>query len=194
MSETPLVAPAASPAKTRPPRWRVLVEWVAIVAVALTLSVIVRDFGFQTFFIPSGSMEPTLQVGDRIVVDKLSVRFGTVNRGDIVVFKAPPAVATQCGDSDADLVKRVVGIPGDHLYSKGNTMYVNGKPYVERWTHTEPFGKPLAPTTVPANDYFMIGDNHSDSCDSRYWGFVPRANIIGKVFVRLWPLSRIGWI
>ena len=139
-------------------------------------------------------MEPTLQVGDRIVVDKLSVRFGTVNRGDIVVFKAPPAVATQCGDSDADLVKRVVGIPGDHLYSKGNTMYVNGKPYVERWTHTEPFGKPLAPTTVPANDYFMIGDNHSDSCDSRYWGFVPRANIIGKVFVRLWPLSRIGWI
>jgi len=99
-----MAAPEATSAKARQPRWRVLVEWVAIVAVALTLSIVVRDFGFQTFYIPSGSMEPTLQVGDRIIVDKLAVRFGTIHRGDILVFKAPAAVTTQCGDADADLV------------------------------------------------------------------------------------------
>ena len=90
-----MAAPEASTTKARAPRWRVLVEWVAIIGVALTLSIVVRDFGFQTFYIPSGSMEPTLQVGDRIIVDKLSVRFGTINRGDILVFKAPPAVNTR---------------------------------------------------------------------------------------------------
>jgi signal peptidase I len=173
---------------------RGVVEWLAIIVVALTLSILVRDFAFQTFYIPSGSMEPTLQVGDRIIVDKLSVQFGSINRGDIIVFKAPAAVASACGDADQDLVKRVIGIPGDHLMSKGNTIYVNGKPLHEGWSHYEPLGPAIKPTVVPANEYFMVGDNHSDSCDSRFWGLLPRGNMIGKVFVRVWPLSRISWI
>lgn len=137
-------------------------------------------------------MEPTLQIGDRLIVDKLSVDFGTINRGDIVVFKAPPN--ENCGPKVADLVKRVIGVPGDHLTSKGNTIYVNGKPLKEAWTHTEPLGVAMGNVTVSANHYFMMGDNHSDSCDSRYWGSVPRSDIIGKAFVRIWPLSRLGFL
>jgi signal peptidase I len=156
------------------------------------VSFLLRTFAFQTFFIPSGSMEPTLQIGDRIIVNKLSVTFGTINIGDVVVFKAPPA--ENCGETVTDLVKRVIGLPGDHLTSKGNTIYVNGTALKEKWTHTEPLGQPIGHVTVAPNHYFMMGDNHSDSCDSRMWGTVPRSDIIGKAFVRIWPLSRIGFI
>ena len=106
---------------------RLIREWVVIVAVALVASIVIRSYVFQTFYIPSGSMEPTLMIGDRIVVDKLSVDFGSINRGDIVVFRAPPA--ENCGGEPVtDLVKRVIGVPGDTLSSKGNTILVNGKP------------------------------------------------------------------
>lgn len=137
-------------------------------------------------------MEPTLQVGDRILVDKLSVDFGTINVGDVVVFRAPPS--ENCGDKVTDLVKRVIGTPGDQLTSKGNTIFVNGKRLDENWSHTEPLGPAIGNVTVPTNDYFMMGDNHSDSCDSRSWGTVPRSDIVGKVFIRMWPLSRISWL
>jgi signal peptidase I len=168
------------------------VEWVLIIALAVLVSFVVRTFVFQTFFIPSGSMEPTLQIGDRIVVSKLSVDFGTIHRGDILVFKAPAAVRTECGDDVADLVKRVIGLPGDHLTSKGNTIYVNGSPLKQTWSHYEPIGRAIGHVTVAKNHYFMMGDNEPDSCDSRYWGTVPRSNIIGKAILRIWPFSRIG--
>lgn len=171
---------------------RLLKEWLLIVVVALVASLVIRSFVFQTFYIPSGSMEPTLMIGDRIVVDKLSVDFGSINRGDIIVFKAPPA--ENCGGEPVtDLVKRVIGIPGDHLSSQGNTIYVNGKPFQEAWTHWEPLGPAITPITVKPGNYFVMGDNHNNSCDSRYWGTVPKSLIIGKVFVKIWPLSRIGW-
>lgn len=170
---------------------RTFVEWAIILVVAVLVSFLVRTYAFQTFFIPSGSMEPTLMVGDRIVVDKLSVDFGSIHRGDILVFKSPPT--ENCGGPPvADLVKRVVGLPGDHLTSKGNTIYVNNKPFAENWSHTEPLGPAIGNVTVPANYYFMMGDNHSDSCDSRSWGPISRSEIIGKAFIRIWPLSRVG--
>ncbi len=189
--ETPA---AATP---RPARWgrsrRVIIEWVVIIVVAVAASLVVRAYVFQTFSIPSGSMEPTLHVGDRIVVDKLSVEFGTIHTGDIIVFRALPKVASVCSDAVPDLVKRVVGVPGDHLTSRGNAIYVNGKRLDERWTHFEPLGGAIGHVTVPPGDYFVMGDNHSNSCDSRMWGMVPHANIIGKVFLRIWPPSRIKW-
>lgn len=184
------VTPATSP-KVRS-RMHVVGEWVVVVIVAVTVSLLVRSYAFQTFYIPSASMEPTLQVGDRLMVDKLSVEFGTINVGDVVVFKAP--AAEHCGEKVADLVKRVIGTPGDVLTSRGNTIYVNAKPLDEKWPHTEPLGPAIGRVTVPANHYFMMGDNHSDSCDSRSWGTVPRSDIIGKVFVRFWPLSRFTWL
>ena len=182
-----------APPRVRP-RTRSVIEWVAVVVVAVLVSLLIRTYVFQTFFIPSGSMEPTLQLGDRIVVSKLSVEFGTIHIGDILVFRAPPAVRTQCGDDVADLVKRVIGLPGDHLTSKGNTIYVNGSPLKQPWSHYEPIGRAIGKVTVPKNHYFMMGDNESDSCDSRFWGTVPRSSIIGKAFLRIWPLSRLGFL
>lgn len=92
-----------------------------------------------------------------------------------------------------DLVKRVIGVPGDTLSSKGNTILVNGKPLKEAWSHWEPLGPAINPTTVKPGNYFVMGDNHNNSCDSRYWGTVPKSLIIGKAFVRIWPFNRIGW-
>jgi signal peptidase I len=175
-------------------RRRVVTEWLVIAVVAVVASFLVRTFLFQTFYIPSGSMTPTLLVGDRIIVDKLSVDFGTINTGDIVVFKAPPGVKLHCNDSVTDLVKRVIGLPGDRLTSKGNTIYVNGKVLKENWPHSEPLATPIGNVTVAAGQYFMMGDDHPNSCDSRMWGTVPRASIIGKAFMEVWPLSRFGWI
>lgn len=172
---------------------RIVIEWTIILVVAVVASFLVRTFVFQTFFIPSGSMNPTLWKGDRIVVNKLSVEFGTINIGDIVVFKAPPDVSRLCQDPVTDLVKRVIGLPGDRLYSKGNTIYVNGKPLDQKWTIVPTLGDPIKPTTVPAGHYFMMGDNHDNSCDSRTWGTVPRSDLIGKVFLRIWPLKSIEW-
>ena len=184
-------------------RW--ISEWVIIIACALLAALLMRTFVFETFFIPSGSMVPTLQVGDRIIVSKLSVEWGTVNRGDIVVFRRPPA--ENCGGPQVnDLVKRVIGLPGDHLWSVGNAVYyttsTNSTPQRlnETWTHTEPLGRSIQESpgktyfVVPKNSYFMMGDNHSYSCDSRYWGPVKRSYIVGKVFLRVWPLGRFGFL
>lgn len=185
------------PHKTRSRR-RSAVEWLVVVAAAVLVSLLIRTYAFQTFYIPSGSMEPTLQIGDRIVVSKLSVEFGTIHRGDILVFKAPAAVRTECGDDVADLVKRVIGLPGEHLTSVGNTimLVVHGKdvPIAQPWTHEEPLGRALGNVYVPKNHYFMMGDNEPDSCDSRYWGTIPRSSVIGKAVVRIWPLSRLGFL
>ncbi len=188
--------PTGEPTVTAPVRHgrRALVEWLIILVVAVTASLLLRAYVVQTFSIPSGSMEPTLMPGDRILVSKLSVRFGTIHRGDIVVFRAPPAEHGRCAGETADLVKRVIGLPGDHLTSRGNTIYINGKPLKETWTHTEPLGPAIGNVTVPPNSYFMMGDNHADSCDSRTWGFVPRSDMIGKAFLRIWPPSRFGFL
>ncbi|HEV7958774.1 MAG TPA: signal peptidase I [Acidimicrobiales bacterium] len=187
--------------KTRS-RSRSLTEWGIVVVVAVIVSLLIRTFVFQTFFIPSGSMEPTLQIGDRIIVSKLSVEFGTIHTGDILVFKAPKAVASVCGDNVADLVKRVIGLPGQTLTSKGNTIYVKN-PGANQTFHRlkqpwlqpgVPLGKAIGTVHITKNHYFMVGDNESDSCDSRFWGTIPRSSIIGKAFLRIWPLSRFDFL
>jgi signal peptidase I len=173
---------------------RSYIEWAAVISLAIVLSLLVRAYVFQTFLIPSGSMEPTLQIGDRVAVSKLSVDFGTIHRGDIIVFSAPPAVAVACNDNIPDLIKRVIGLPGQTIYSKGNTIYINGRAIKQPWTHKEPLTPAIDKVTIPANGYFVLGDNQPGSCDSRYWGTVPRSSIIGKAFFRIWPPSRIGFL
>ena len=182
------------PAKKTRSRSRSVIEWLVVVAIAVLVSLLIRTYVFQTFFIPSGSMEPTLQIGDRILVSKLSVELGTIHRGDILVFKAPAGVLKDCGDKVSDLVKRVIGLPGDHLTSRGNIIKVNGIALTQSWAHNEPVGRPIGNVTVPKNEYFMMGDNEPASCDSRYWGDVPRSSIIGKAFLRIWPLGRFGFL
>ena len=191
--------PDAVPMTSTHRRRRLVIEWAAILIIAAVISLVIRTFIFQTFYIPSGSMNPTLWKGDRIIVNKLAVTFGTINTGDIVVFKAPPAVAVDCGDTVADLVKRVIGLPGQSLYSVGNTIYVDNKVLHQTWSHYVSLGgSEIAPKNdpivVPADHYFMMGDNHGNSCDSRTWGTVPRSDIIGKAFIKIWPLSHFGFL
>ena len=137
--------------------------------------------GTTTFYIPSQSMAPTIEAGTHVVASPLSAS-ATIKRGEIVIFTAPSKAQQDCGASGVlTLIKRVIGVPGDHLTSKGNTILLNGKPLKQTWTHTEPLGTPIKSVTVTSGHYFMMGDNQPDSCDSRMWGTVRRSNILDKV-------------
>ncbi|MHB8378380.1 MAG: signal peptidase I [Acidimicrobiales bacterium] len=186
--------PDAPVVKNTRSRRKSFIEWLIVLVAAVLVSLTIRTYVFQTFLIPSPSMEPTLYQGNRILVDKLSVDFGTINVGDIVVFKAPPDVARICSDPVTDLVKRVIGLPGDVLYTQGNAIYVNGKKLDQKWSVFPTMGPTaIKKMTVPKGQYYMMGDNHANSCDSRMWGTVPRSDMIGKVFLKIWPLSEWHW-
>lgn len=154
------------------------------VVVAVLLAALIRVFLFQFFVIPSGSMEPTLTEGDMIMVNKITYRFTPPKRGDIIVFKYPV-------DPSRDFVKRLIGLPGEVVQIKDSTLYINGRvvdqPYLPKGLRYADFG----PVTVDKDSYFMMGDNRNDSQDSRYWGDMPKKNIIGKAVLIYWPLSRI---
>jgi len=171
-----------------------LIQWVIVLAVAAVLAILLRTFVVQTFYIPSVSMSPTLKVGDRIIVNKLSYHFHGVGRGDIIVFKAPPTVATACHTNDTDLVKRVIGLPGETISDRHDVIYINGRPLAQPWlpkNDPDTLTLPFKPVHIGPNSYFVMGDNRIDSCDSRYWGTVKRSLIIGKAEARIWPISRI---
>jgi len=172
---------------------RVAFEWGTIVVAAAVLAVLLRTFVLQAFYVPSGSMEPTLQVGDRILVDKLAFSSSSLRDGDVVVFARPPGdVAGVCEDPTAkDLVKRVVASPGQTIYSRGNTIYVDGRPQPERYLppHTV-LGKPVRRQRIPPGRYYVMGDNRSQSCDSRYWGTIPGSTIVGRVVAVVWRHGR----
>ena len=173
-------------------RGRALAETAALVVVAVLLALGVRAFGYQTFWIPSTSMVPTLQKGDRILVQKAFFNWHDLHRGDIVVFARPPR--DHCGGAaDSDLVKRIIALPGQTIYSAGNTVYVNGRPLAEPYLpRIDPLGPPipdasrLHPFRVPAGDFYVLGDNRQISCDSRFWGPIKGSSIVGRVVLLLW--------
>ena len=183
-------------------RRRALAEWIVVIVVALVAALLIKTFAIQAFYIPSPSMVPTLEPGDRVLVNKLSYDFHSVHIGDIVVFRRPPADTTLGID---DLIKRVVALPGQTIYVNDCRVYVNGKeepqPYLPKgwqnpgseyctvWTTNLP-----NPYKVPADDYFVMGDNRKDSYDSRYWGPLPASYLVGRAFVRMWPPSRLGFL
>lgn len=167
-----------------------VIEWGSIALVALLLALGIRTFVFQAFFVPSGSMIPTLQDGDRILVQKLFFSAAKLQTGDIVVFHGPPADAN-CGSYEPILVKRVIGLPGEVIQSKGSDVYLNNKLLKEPWLPKGTvLGKAIPKQTVPAGQFFMMGDNRDISCDSRYWGTISGSTIIGKVFVLWWRDGR----
>lgn len=171
-------------------RKRALLEWTIVVVVALGAALALRAFVVQAFFIPSASMEPTLDPGDRILVDKLSYDFHPIHRGDIVVFRRPPADIVDTNIKD--LVKRVIGLPGDRISSGPNdTIYIDGKAIPQPWEPTgiSP-GIPIKPQVIPKGDYFVMGDNRGDSEDSRYFGTISGKLVVGRVVARIWPISR----
>jgi len=171
-------------------RWqRVLTEAAGIAVVAALLAFLVRTYAFESFSIPSSSMEPTLGIGDRIEVQKAFFSWHDLHEGDIVVFGHPPR--DDCPGPPGDLVKRVIALPGQTIYSAGDSVYVNGRPLAEPYLpQDDPLGPPIAspqhPYRVPPGDFYVLGDYRSNSCDSRYWGPVKGSTIVGKVVLLWW--------
>jgi signal peptidase I len=181
----------AGPRRRR--RWRrALAETAITILVAALLAGLVRTFAFQTFWIPSSSMVPTIDVYDRVLVQKAFFTWHDVREGQIVVFSHPPL--DHC-PGEGDLVKRVIALPDQTIYSSGNSIYVNGRllaePYLPQY---DPLGPPIAssqhPYRVPAGEFYVLGDNRADSCDSRYWGPITGSSIIGKVVLTFWHDGR----
>ena len=169
--------------------WRSLLIWVL-------LALLLRWIVVEPLWIPSGSMLPTLQLQDRILVEKLSPRFDRVRHqplplNSIVVFKVPEPLVQAGYDPDAALIKRVVGRPGDQLEVRDGQLRRNGEAVDEPWLN-EAIDYVMAQVTVPENELWVMGDNRNASLDSHLWGPLPEADVIGTAILRYWPLSRFG--
>ena len=190
MTDTTLTEPDPTPAPSARHRFRRNVEWVVIVVVAILSALLVKTYLIEAFYIPSGSMEPTLETGDRVLVNKLSYRLHDVHRGDVIVFKRPPGVAGE--PRIHDFIKRVIGLPGDTIETRGDAVYINGKllkePYLPKGSRTVPG---IERQRVPAKHYWVMGDNRSNSSDSRFFRTITESSIIGRAFVQVWPPTRL---
>jgi signal peptidase I len=182
--------PPAPRKKSSKPR-RTIIEWVAILAIAVLAAFLLRIFVVQPFSIPSGSMEPTLKPHDRVLVNKLAYDLHPLHRGDVIVFKKPPDDNTP---GIKDLIKRVIGLPGETITGKNRQVYIDGKLLNEHWLPKTDQGTTsnFGPVQIPAGEYFVMGDNRTDSTDSRIFGPIPKSLVVGRAFMIVWPLRRIG--
>ena len=167
-------------------------EWAQSIVVALLLTLLIRTFVIQAFKIPSGSMRPTLMEGDKLFVNKYTYRFHPPKRGDIVVFKYPE-------DPKKDFIKRLVALENETVEIRDGKIAVDGKVLDDPETfgkfyyyNHDPFGGPHEKIKVPEDSLYVLGDNSANSTDSRFWGFVPEKNLLGKAIFRWWPPKRIG--
>ena len=168
-------------------------EAVQIVGSALVLAIGIRTFVAEARYIPSESMIPTLEVNDRLIVEKVGYHFGDPERGDIVVFN-PTDELRRLNPSLRDaFIKRVIGLPGEKVEVRDGKVFINDQPIEENYTAAPP-NYNWGPETVPPDSYFVMGDNRNNSYDSHFWGYVPRDKIIGNAVVRFWPPDRIGTI
>jgi signal peptidase I len=212
--EPPADQGAEEPGKRQPGLLAVVRETVVLVALAILLAVVFKTFLVAAFYIPSGSMESTLNVSDRVLVEKVSYRFGEVQDGDVVVFVhddpgfAPSGPSNPVArffsslgqaiglvpPSDRDFIKRVVGVPGDEISCQDGHLLRNGKvvnePYLARGVTTEG----CKTTTVRPGQLYVMGDNRTNSQDSRAFGPIDRSDVVGRAFVRIWPLTHMGWL
>jgi signal peptidase I len=192
-------------------RRRFLCELPFLLLAALILTVLVKGFLIQAFFIPSRSMEPTLEVGDRVVVNRLAYRVGEPTHGDVVVFLRPTgagearpsgplswvrrAVAQGLGGTppgSEDLIKRVVGLPGDKMQGRDGRLWRNGRRVPEPYLGGRAFTSDFAPVRVKPDHYWVMGDNREDSADSRVFGQVPRSALVGRAVLTVWPFTHVG--
>ena len=182
---------------------RTLIDWALTITLAIAGVLIFQAEVAKPYRIPSPSMEPTLhcakpvsgcksRVADRVVADRLVYRFHEPERGDIIVFESPPQAKAAC-DASGAFIKRIVGLPGEFVSMRAGRVFINGtrlnEPYLRpayRGDETASWGR------NPSGGYFVLGDNRAMSCDSRRWGVVPRANIIGRAGVTYWPPTRLG--
>lgn len=181
------------------PRENLWLEIVKTLGLSAILAFGIRTFVAEARYIPSKSMVPTLQVDDRLIVDKVSYHFKDPQQGDIIVFMPPDEASVVCtgpqaAQSNKDAyIKRIIGLPGDTVEVKQGQVFINNQPLKEGYVAEVPDYQ-YGPRTVPQGSYLVLGDNRNNSCDSHYWGFVPRDNIIGRAIVRFWPLNRLGEI
>jgi signal peptidase I len=189
-----------------PRSWRIAIDWVVTIAVAIGLVLAIKTWVVNPYKIPSASMEPTLhcarpgagcesRFSDRVLANRFIYRFRDPHRGEIVVFKTPPAAKEECGEGGV-FVKRLIGLPGDlvHEDEKGFILINHKKldePYIQQKRRDRDTANREETWHVPLGQYFFMGDNRGDSCDSRRWGSVPRKNLIGPVFATYWPPNRI---
>ncbi len=166
---------------------RYVLELIEIVLVAFALSWVLRTYIIEARVIPTGSMLPTIQLQDRIIVDKfLFKQLDEIRPGDIIVFRPPPSA-----HSSEDFIKRVIGLPGDKVEIRNHTTYVNGQPLYEPYL-LERSKEDFGPVAVPLDALFVMGDNRNSSADSREWGFLPIKNVSGRALFRYWPLKHFG--
>ena len=187
------------PAPERRPRWR---ETLETVVVALVLAIGVHAAVAEARFIPSESMTPTLAIGDRLIVEKISPHFAAPRRGEILVFYPPQHEPMETGPGlrfvrwlgftpDVAYIKRVIGLPGETVAVHDGQVWIDGKALVEPYIKESP-EYTMEPVKLPADQLFMMGDNRNNSQDSHVWGPLPIINVIGHAAVRFWPITRLG--
>ncbi len=164
------------------------VEGIKTVGLSIILALGIRTFVAEARYIPSGSMLPTLEINDRLIIDKLGYKFTDPKRGDVVVFSPTDALKQQYKDA---FIKRIIGLPGETVEVKSGQVIIDGETISENYIAEEPQYN-WGPQTVPENSYLVLGDNRNNSFDSHSWGFVPHENIIGRAVVRFWPIDRVG--
>lgn len=160
-------------------------ELPLLIIVAFVVAWAIKSFIIQPFFIPSGSMEPTFFDGDHVLVNKFVYRFSKPERGDVIVFKYPL-------DTSKDYIKRVIAVGGETVEVRSGDVFINGKEIYEPYLKSEVVGSDYGPIKIPANKFFVLGDNRDNSSDSRTWGLLPPKNILGRAVVLYWPLNRVG--
>ena len=193
-----------------PRQWRIAIDWAITILGAIAIVLAIKAYVVNPYRIPSSSMEPTLHCArpgsgcesrwsDRVLANRFIYHFRDPKRGEIVVFKTPPAAELACNSGDTSnggetFVKRLIALPGDRWREQDGFIYLNGKKLNESYVKADRRDTETIPEkTVPSGQYLMLGDNRASSCDSRRWGTVPRKNLIGPVFAIYWPPGRIGF-
>ena len=183
---------------------RVVLDWAVTIVGAIAIVLVIKAYVVNPYRIPSSSMEPTLhcarpgpgceaRFSDRVLANRVIYHFRSPRRGEVVVFTTPAAAKIKCG-AGGTFVKRIVGLPGETWQEKDGTILIDGKPLKEPYVKKDRRDFQTHPVVhIPPRNYFMMGDNRAQSCDSRVWGTVPRGNIIGEVFMTYWPPNRLSF-
>ena len=187
-----------------PRAWRIAIDWIVTIAGAILIVLAIKAWVVNPYRIPSSSMEPTLhcarpgagceaRLSDRVLANRFIYHFRSPHRGEIIVFNTPTAAAEEACNASGTFVKRLIGLPGDTVTYRNNVLSINGKVIKEPYIKPGRAGGRQDTWHVPGGQYFFMGDNRKESCDSRAWGSVPRKNIIGEVFMTYWPPNRISF-
>jgi signal peptidase I len=197
--------PVTRATRNLPRGWRLTIDWIVTIVGAIAIVLAIKAWVVNPYRIPSSSMEPTLhcarpgsgceaRFSDRVLANRFIYHFRKPHRGDIIVFKTPPEAEQKCG-AGGTFVKRLIALPGETWEERNGFIYINGNKLIEPYVKPDrrDAGTSYPPRKIPSGMYFMMGDNRTQSCDSREWGPVPRKNLIGEVFAVYWPPNRIGF-